>query len=313
MYFKLPNIFQSGDIIHITGGFHGKFQNNTAMDFKPYPLIAPIDGCTITGVGGSGSGRFFNVRIPANGDVMLQCVHGVPTRGIGQAFRKGEVMGRTVPHSGGDHWHIAIRVNGVWQGVMTYIERIYKLQLHGSPWSNPYDQWSFYADRALMALPNQFPQPVAQPADNNKPFTPPTIQADPAIEQDVKETAQAQPVEEFIEEAKNTEQELEKAKELTQLQSELIDQLVKDSQEAEAKFKDTAWNWAKFNVGNEKLGVYTATALATAGYTLAVIGENLGLFAGVLSPEQIIWTTSFISGSLIVIKGLYQIVKQFNS
>ena len=179
-YFKLPWI-QNTDSIPVTGGFHGVNQANTAMDFSPNPLIAPMDGCTITGSSSSGQNQYFNLNLPVNGRVYLQCVHGRPTR-LG-TFSKGEVYGVVNPFihpktkKRQDHWHISMNVNGVWFGVMTFIDRIIPIKLIGSPWTNPYDQWSFYNDRTLseyidVPANTEINLPIRSP-DNDVPFVAP--------------------------------------------------------------------------------------------------------------------------------------------
>lgn len=195
-YIKLDNLFE-GNTLYITGGFHGAAQNNTAMDLKAGNIIAPLDGCKVEYIKGTGGQAYFGIRLPVDGDAVYEFVHGRPTKGVGQTFQKGEVMGVNVPYYNKngkreDHWHVAIKVNGVWHGALTYIRRNLKLVLLGSPWSNPYDKWSFYKDRTLKVnwpTPvNPTPPKVEQPTvvvptppviitkkpaeDNNTPFTP---------------------------------------------------------------------------------------------------------------------------------------------
>jgi hypothetical protein len=176
-FFKLPWL-QNTATIKVTQGFHGNYDNGTGMDFTPEPLIAPMDGTKVITVAGVGGGRWFEVSLPIHGTAIIRCVHGVPAKSKGQTFKKGEVMGYAVPFVNKgirqDHWHIAIKVNNVWQGIMTYIDRRYKIQRIGSPWTNPYHQWSFYNNRTL-AVNVPTPPVVTSPTpakDNEKPFVP---------------------------------------------------------------------------------------------------------------------------------------------
>jgi hypothetical protein len=59
-----------------------------------------------------------------------------------------------------NHYHIALNINKQWQSVLDYTKRDRNLVLVGSPWSNPYDKWSFYNDRSIAFIDNSKPTPT---------------------------------------------------------------------------------------------------------------------------------------------------------
>jgi nucleoid-associated protein YgaU len=151
---KLPWI-QKNNPIQITQGYHGRFQNNQAMDFGMQDLYAPTDG-EVTLDRASGTARYFHFKLDSvKENAYIQCVHGKPMR-VGK-YKKGELLGVCTWH----HWHLAINVNGSWYPLLDYIDQTKRFQLVGSPWSTPYNQWSFYKDRHLTV--DSWPQPNPQP------------------------------------------------------------------------------------------------------------------------------------------------------
>jgi hypothetical protein len=142
---KLPNIF-GGNTIYLTQSPHGANQNYKAIDVLPKDLITPFDGCKTSITYGTGGGRWFNLTLP-DGSI-IQCVHGVPTRQNSE-FKKGEIFGKAVPYSNGDHWHIAIRVAGIWRVILDYIDQTNNIELVGNFKSQHWKNWSTWQDLYL--------------------------------------------------------------------------------------------------------------------------------------------------------------------
>ena len=68
-----------------------------------------------------------------------------------------------------------------------------------------------------------------------------------------------------------------------------------------------AWSWSKFNIGNEKLGVYTAVGISFLSVLSAFLAENSETLKSIVNPEYITMFGAFLSASLVILKGLNQI------
>jgi hypothetical protein len=159
MLYKKLNWLQDGDI-RITQGYHGRFQNNLALDFDKKDLKAP-EKCRIMRISKDRTNpynSFVNIQVlGTNGTVFYQIVHFETNKIENQEFNKGEIMG----YCTSNHYHIALNINKQWQSVLDYTKRDRRLVLVGSPWSTPYDQWSFYNDRSIAFIDNSKPKPPA--------------------------------------------------------------------------------------------------------------------------------------------------------
>jgi hypothetical protein len=295
-FFKLPWL-QNTPTIKVTQGFHGDYDNGTGMDFTPEPLIAPMDGTKVITVAGVGGGRWFEVSLPTYGTAIIRCVHGVPAKSKGQTFKKGEVMGYAVPFVNKgirqDHWHIAIKVNNVWQGIMTYIDRRYKIQRIGSPWTNPYHQWSFYNNRTLAV--NVPTQPVvtspATAKDNEKPFVPapepepqkelPPMESPVVVDEPVKSTVLVELPETIVTiDAKENKNEPETQE--TVVDSQKYDDLKKDFEKVLEGAKKERLDLEKVLIGLFKSGNPQSVISGGLAYILAITagaGENTQISA----------------------------------
>jgi hypothetical protein len=295
-FFKLPWL-QNTATIKVTQGFHGNYDNGTGMDFTPEPLIAPMDGTKVITVAGVGGGRWFEVSLPTYGTAIIRCVHGVPAKSKGQTFKKGEVMGYTVPFVNKgirqDHWHIAIKVNNVWQGIMTYIDRKYKIQRIGSPWTNPYHQWSFYNDRTL-AVNVPTPPVVTSPKpakDNEQVFVPapvpepqkelPPMESPVVVDEPVKSTVLVELPETIVTiDAKENKNEPETQE--TVVDSQKYDDLKKDFEKVLEGAKKERLDLEKVLIGLFKSGNPQSVISGGLAYILAITagaGENTQISA----------------------------------
>lgn len=287
LHFTKLDWLQKQNPIQITQGFHGRFQDNTAMDFGPQPLIAPLDGCRIDGSIGSGTQQYFNIHLPVYGKVYIQAVHGRPART--GTFKRGEVMGYCNWH----HWHLAINVNGVWHGLLTYIRRDLGLQLLGSPWKNPYDKWSFYNNRTLAVQVTSQVVSTPQPdLDNNKPFVPAPV---PEKEQPgtdlVEPPVQEEDSRDIVETPVTTEPEpTVPQKDYDELVAKVVDLVRQQNLEA--------WSWNKFFVGMSKVGVYELLLSIAVSISLAYLEQGDASLS-----------TLLVGGAISVLKALKQALR----
>ena len=317
-HFKIPWI-QNTDSIQVTGPFHGKNQANTAMDFGPAPLTSPMDGCTITASFDKGQQQYFNLNLPVNGRVYLQCVHGRPAR-LG-TFKKGEICGYCNWH----HWHIAANVNGVWLGLMTFVNRVYKIVLIGTPWKTPYNKWEFYNDRSLSryvpAPANVEILPPTPSPDNDKPFVAPpepeptiievpiVIPNEPQLEAIITPAPITMPTitaPDIIPPTNDMEaldKELKLVEKLKRLELDAakVYEIVNTA-------KPETFSWLKQWRGAERVAAVTGTSIAILGGISASFVAITPALSEFISPNVIAIIGACIAISTIVSKTIYSIV-----
>lgn len=226
-------VFFNTDKIKISQGFHGKYQNGTALDFAHIaPIYAPFDGCYVNFVGGIGQQQYFHIVVPTLENAYIEVVHARPATELNQRVKKGDVIGYCNWH----HYHIAVNNNGKWHGFINYFDRnTVKLELVGKPWQNSYDSWTFYTDRyftILQETPAEISiNPIVPPPID---FVPPAIPELPQPGTDGEiETPRQEPTPEVKPEVNQLKSELETA-------YKAIQDLVK---------KLESWNWSKLFVG----------------------------------------------------------------
>jgi len=169
MYKKL-NWIQQGDI-KITQGYHGDFQGGRALDFDSRAeLVAPVK-CRLMRKEPDTANRYYsfcNIEIlDTIGRVFYQIVHFETDKPEGYIFKEKEKLGYCTCTS--NHYHIALNVVGKWESVLDFTKRDRKIVLIGSPWTKPYDQWSFYGDRTVNFKDAEKPKPTPTPPPAPKP------------------------------------------------------------------------------------------------------------------------------------------------
>lgn len=145
---KLGNIFKGNKIV-ITQSPHGSWQNYKSMDlinYESFDLIAPIDGeIPSKGIYQAGFQSGFHFVF---GDYDILFHHcNVKRAGF---FKKGEVIGNWMHKSGDLHVHTAIRVGGVWDVLLSYMDRdLQLLPTTGKP-KNKWHKWPTYPDKYII-------------------------------------------------------------------------------------------------------------------------------------------------------------------
>lgn len=144
---KLSNIF-AGNTLRITQTPHGALQNYKSIDCvggnNNLDIHAPADG-RIEKVYGSGTQSGFFLT---NKDWSIIFHHCRPFKtGV---VKRGDHIGQSTWH----HAHTAIKVNGIWDEIIPYMDRRITLSLGPGFSSQRYRYWSYYPDKQLPGYIN---------------------------------------------------------------------------------------------------------------------------------------------------------------
>jgi hypothetical protein len=253
----------------VTQSYHGKLQNNMAIDIRSQDIIAPYDGVKILARGAKGTtGEWFTIKM--NSGITYLFVHCIPTKNVGGTFKAGELMAKPVASTKGfaSHIHLACKRLGQWVCPLTYFDRRLNISCSAAFKDKTWGTWFRYAPSNTITISQSLNvHNICQPPENiDKDKIIENLKIDLEIERanNKKVTDRSAVIDEILEKVQTQYQELEIKYQGKKSDNDKIKFMLDDSQtrlaicsvalnKANKKITDTQTTITELQKENEKL------------------------------------------------------------